>query len=252
VLGHDPLHGAQSNWVVVPVGAVIPKPASLSWEVAGGLYLAGTTAFTVVKDLHLTNQDVLVVSAAAGGVGHLECQLARIAGATVLGIAGAENHDYLRSIGVVPIAYGDDLEARLRTAAKNRPITAFIDNYGSYDALIATLELPAHRVSTSADRGRIEVRYYLASGDDPEPATVLQDLVELVSTWGLRPLISGFYAFEHVQQALADLDSRHSRGKVVVGMHTVAPASTYLGAKLRALQEQRLAQAQVESAAQQA
>ena len=92
------------------------------------------------------------------------------------------------------------------------------------------------------------MRFYLATGDDPEPVTVLQDLVELIGTWGLRPLISGFYAFEHVQQALADLDSRHSRGKVVVGMHTVAPASTYLGAKLRALQEQRLAQADAQQA----
>ena len=243
VLGHDPQHGAQANWVVVPVGAVVRKPAVLSWEVAGGLYLAGVTAFTVVTDLHLTDQDVLVVSAAAGGVGHLECQLARIAGATVLGIAGTENHDYLRSIGVVPVASGDGLEARLRTAGKDRTITAFIDNHGSYEALVASLGVPRHRFGSSADRGRIEMRFYQAPGDDPEPATVLQDLVELVSTWGLRPLISGFYAFEHVQEALADLDSRHSRGKVVIGMHTVAPAPTYLGTKLRALHEQRLANA---------
>lgn len=241
VFGHDPANAAHANWVVVPTAAVVEKPASMPWEVAGGLYLAGATAVTVIDGLHLTAADVLLVTAAAGGVGHLECQLARRAGAVVLGVAAVENHDYLRSIGVVPVAHGDGLRDRIRAAAKGRDVTALVDNHGSYDELPAVLGIPTGRFSTSADRGRIELRYYLASEAEPGMKQVLRRLVDLTTVEGVRPLISGFYGFEHLQEAVIDLESGHGRGKVVVGMRTVAPAGNYLGTKLRALHAQRSA-----------
>jgi NADPH:quinone reductase-like Zn-dependent oxidoreductase len=235
VLGHDPSRSAHASFVRLPATALVRKPAALSWEVAGSLYLAGTTALSLVAGLRLGPEDLVLITAAAGGVGHIECQLAKLAGASVLGVAGADNHDYLRSIGVIPVGHGDDLAARIRTAAKDRQVTAVLDNYAGYEALAAELGVPAGRFVSSDQRRQTELRFYLAPGDDREARTMLADIAELVATWGIRVLISGFYAFDQLPEALADLEARHSRGKVIVGMHTSAPAETYLGRKLRSV-----------------
>ena len=236
VLGHDPHHGAHATHIVVPAGAVVRRPDRLSWEVAGALYLVGLTAFSLVQGLRITADDVVLVSAAAGGVGHIECQLARLAGARVIGIAGRENHDYLRSIGVRPVAYGDDLAESIRTAAEGRPVTALLDNYGHYEQLAEELGVPAGKVRTSDDRRAVEIEHWSA-GPDPRIAVQLSDVAELVAEWNLRVLVSGYYPFTNLVEALTDLDARHSRGVVVVGMNPSAPSREYLGQKMRARYE---------------
>jgi NADPH2:quinone reductase len=236
VLGHDPHHGAHATHIVVDATAVARRPNRLGWEVAGSLYLVGLTAYALVQGLRLVPDDVVLVSAAAGGVGHIECQLARLAGARVIGIAGRENHDYLRSVGVRPVAYGADLEEQIRTAADGRPVSALLDNYGDYEALAARLGVPAGRIRSSDDRRAVEIEHWSA-GPDPRLAVQLRDVAELVAEWNLRVLVSGFYPFAHLVEALTDLDARHSRGVVVVGMSPTAPAREYLRPKLRARYE---------------
>ena len=233
VVGHDPGHGAHADHVVVPADAVVPKPEGLPWEVAGALYLPGLTAYSIVQSLRPGSDDVVVVSAAAGGVGHIECQLLRLGGARVLGVAGEENHDYLRSIGVVPVRYGDDLAARIRDAAKGAPITGFLDNYGNYAALAQELGVRGSRFVPSDRRRDVEVHLYTAPGTDREAALQLRDVLQLIADWNIRVLVSGFYAFDDLRQALVDLDARHSRGVVVVGMQTAAPSREYRRGKQR-------------------
>ncbi|MGT2427148.1 NADP-dependent oxidoreductase [Amnibacterium kyonggiense] len=232
VLGHDPAHGAHATHVVVEPGALVRRPARVDWEVAGALYLVGLTAYRLVQSLRLTPADTVVVSAAAGGVGHLECQLARLAGARVLGIAGAENHDYLRSIGVKPVAYGDDLAEAVRKAASGRPVTAMLDNYGRYEDLAAELGVARSRLSSTDDRRDTEIQLYLA-GPDRRIAEELRDVAELVAEWNVRVLVSGYYPFTALDRALADLDARHSRGVVVLGMDPTAKQAEYLRQKMR-------------------
>jgi NADPH2:quinone reductase len=236
VFGHDPAHGAHATFITVPAIAVVKKPAGLTWEVASALYLVGLTAFSLITPLRLQDGDTVLVSAAAGGVGHLECQLARIAGARVVGIAGRENHDYLRSIGVRPVGYGDALEDDVREAAGGRPITAMLDNYGGYDELADRLGVPPGRRARTEDRRAAEIELYTSAGD-PARRLQLRDMAELVAEWNVRLLVSGFYSFASLEQALLDLDARHSRGVVVVGMQTSAPAGEYLRGKLRAHHE---------------
>ena len=232
VFGHDPAHGAHATHVAVDAGAVVKKPPRLGWEVAGALYLTGLTAYSLVQSVRLHADDVVLVSAAAGGVGHLECQLAALSGARVIGIAGRENHDYLRSIGVRPVGYGDDLAGQVEKAAGGRRVTAMFDNYGRYDELAASLGLSGDRfVSTERRRDR-EIELWRA-GPDPSLALQLRDVAELVSEWNVRVLVSGFYPFTALDRALADLAEGHSRGVVVVGMDTTAPAPEYLRGKLR-------------------
>lgn len=233
VLGHDPAHGAHADAVVVEAGAVVLKPERVTWEVGGALYLVGLTAYRLIQRLRLSEQDVVVVSAAAGGVGHLECQLAHLAGARVVGIAGEENHDYLRSIGVRPVAYGPGLAERIRRSADGERISAFLDNYGSYESLGAELSLPMGRFVASERRREVEVELYRAPGDDRIAAIELRDVAQLVADWNIRVLVSGFYGLDDLALAMADLDARHSRGVVVVGTRTSAAATTYRSGKLR-------------------
>ena len=236
VLGHDPAHGAHATHIVVDPGALVRRPPRLNWEVGGALYLVGITAFRLVQSLRLHEGDVVLVSAAAGGVGHLECQMARLAGARVIGIAGEENHDYLRSIGVKPVGYREDLAAAIRKAADGAPVTSLLDNYGHYEDLAAELGIPAGRISSTDDRRDTEIELYLA-GPDPSIAVELRDVAELVDAWDIRMLISGFYPFVSLDRALLDLDARHSRGVVVVGMDPTAAPKEYLKEKMRTRHE---------------
>lgn len=223
VMGHAPHGGAHATWVTVPRGAVVTKPSTMTFEVAGSLYLAGCTALSVVRSLKLGPDDTVVVSAAAGGVGHIECQLAHDAGATVIGLGSPRNHDALRQIGALPVAYGDGEEDRIREIADGRPITAFIDNRddGENAALAASLGVPEQRFVSSEDRRDLEIRFLRAPGDDREAAEMLTTLGDLVQRHRVQFIISGYYPFEYIVDAYEDLAEMHSRGKVVVGMQPV-------------------------------
>ena len=62
-------------------------------------------------------------------------------------------------------------------------------------------------------------------------------MAELIAEWNIRMLISGFYPFVNLDRALADLDARHSRGVVVVGMDPTAAPKEYLKEKMRSRNE---------------
>lgn len=240
VIGHAVGGGAHATHLTVARSQVVKKPDNIPWEVAGGLYLAGCTAYETVDSLHLDETDCVVISAAAGGVGSIECQLALAAGAKVIGTCSPQNHDYLRSIGVVPVTYGDGIVDRIRAAA-GRPVTAFIDNFGGDNPQRAKeLGVSKKALRTSENRLDTEFRFLNATRDDPEPARLLSALVTLLTEQKVRILISGFYPFDYIAQAFDDMAEMHSRGKVVVGMmpvETGSRSSWYLSGKARTLHE---------------
>ena len=143
-------HGAQATHVVVPEANLMPRPPALSWEVAGSLYTAGTTAWTAVEGLGLGPGDTVVVTAAAGGVGCLAAQFARMRGATVVGTSVETRFDFLRQFGVIPTAYGPGLAERVRALAPS-PVTAFLDFLGGEALEAKALGVPASRVLTVLD-----------------------------------------------------------------------------------------------------
>jgi NADPH:quinone reductase-like Zn-dependent oxidoreductase len=105
VLGFSPnkARASQAEFAVVAANNLTPKPPEISWEVAGGLFTAGTTAYAGVHPVELAPGDTVAVSAAAGGVGAIAVQLAKRAGATVLGIAGPSSDDWLSAHSVSPL-----------------------------------------------------------------------------------------------------------------------------------------------------
>lgn len=92
--------GAYAEYVTAPSRHFARRPAGLSAVEAGGLPLAGLTAWQCLVDIAgvRAGQRVLI-HAAAGGVGHLAVQIAKAHGAHVIGTASAGKHDLLRSLG---------------------------------------------------------------------------------------------------------------------------------------------------------
>src|ERR1700748_183128 len=95
VIGFSNNRASQAELVLVEVGDLTPKPDKVSWEVAGGLYVAGVTAWGAVHAVKPREGAAVVISGAAGGVGSLAVQLARRTGATVIGLASKGNHGWL-------------------------------------------------------------------------------------------------------------------------------------------------------------
>lgn len=102
--------GGYGEYVTAPSRQLARKPAALSQIEAAGLPLAGLTAHQALIDLaHLKAGQRLLVTAAAGGVGHLAVQIAKAVGAEVVGTASAAKHDFLLLLGADhTIDYGSE------------------------------------------------------------------------------------------------------------------------------------------------
>src|ERR1700728_3871829 len=151
VIGFTQQRASQAELVLVEAGDLTRKPEKVSWEVAGGLYVVGVTAWGGVHAVQPKGGETVVISGAAGGVGSLAAQLARRTGATVIGLASQVNHEWLKSHGVIPVAYGDGVADRVRAAAPGG-VDAFIDTYGNgYVELALALGVAADRIDTIAD-----------------------------------------------------------------------------------------------------
>ncbi|MFD0312828.1 NADP-dependent oxidoreductase [Streptomyces flavalbus] len=233
VIGYLP-RAAQADYVVSPANLLAAKPTEVSWEMAAPLSAVGVTAWAAVNAVDVGATDTVVVSAAAGGVGSLAAQLARLRGATVIGTAGPHNADFLRSLGVVPVQHGPGLVDRLRAAAPGG-IDAFIDTFGQGNvaAAIALGVAPA-RVNTIAD-GRAVARYGVHSQaqEDAFSPRLVAELATLVAEKRLTVPISAVYPLEQVQDAYRQVQQRHTRGKIVLSLVPEEDRAA-LAARLRA------------------
>jgi NADPH:quinone reductase-like Zn-dependent oxidoreductase len=216
VIGFTDNRASQAEYVVVEERNLTAKPAGLPWVVAGSLYVAGATAYAAVRAVALTDGDTVAVSGAAGGVGSLAVQLARRAGATVIGIAGAANHDWLAGHGAIPVAYGDGVADRIQQAAAK--LDAFIDTYGAdYVQLALELGVEPSRIDTIANFEA--VKRYGVKGDGNAAgasAAVLAELAGLLASGQLELPVAGVYPLAQVQDAYRRLAQGHIRGKIVL------------------------------------
>ena len=218
VIGWTDERGSHAELVTVPVEHLIARPAGVSWEAAGALFVAGVTAYAAVHAVGVSAGDVVVVSGAAGGVGSLAVQLAVLAGARVIGLASSGHHEWLRDHGVTPVEYGEGVAARITDAAGGA-VDAFIDTFGGGYVRLAVEELGVapERVDTIIDWGAAE--HYgarsegSAAGARPE---VLAELVGLIDQGNLEVPIAGVFPLDRVRDASRELERRHTRGKIVL------------------------------------
>lgn len=219
VVGFTNDRASHAEFVVVPADQLVLKPEAVSWDVAGGLFVAGTTAYAAVRSVDLRPGDVVAISGAAGGVGTIAVQLARRADATVLGIAGPANDTWLTELGATPVNYGDDLAARLRAAAPEGRVDAFLDFFGGGYADLAVNELGVapERVDTIIDFEAVS-RLGVQTVGNAEGATalVVGELASLVADGSLEVPVAQVFPLDEVRAAYRLLEQRHTRGKIVL------------------------------------
>jgi NADPH:quinone reductase-like Zn-dependent oxidoreductase len=219
VLGFTEDRASHAQFVVVPSPQLTAKPPEVPWEVAGGLYVVGTTAYAAVRAIALKPGDTVAVAGAAGGVGTIAVQLATRTGATVLGIAGPSNDDWLNAHGVVPVNYGDGLADRLRQAAPGGRIDAFLDFFGGGYVELALIELgiDPQRVDTIIDFAAVEQFGVKGEGNaEAADAAVLAELTGLVAAGELEVPVAQVFPLDQVKDAFRALEQRHTRGKIVL------------------------------------
>jgi NADPH:quinone reductase-like Zn-dependent oxidoreductase len=219
VIGFTDERASQAELVVIEAENATRRPAGVPWEVAGALFVVGTTAYAAVRAVSLSQGDTVVASGAAGGVGSLAVQSAKQAGATVIGLASEHNHEWLREHGVIPISYGDGVGDRIREATQGKA-DAFIDTVGQdYVSLALELGVKPDRIDTIANF-QAGAKYGVKTDGTGAAATadVLAQLAQLIDEGELEMPIARVYPLADVRNAYRELEQGHTRGKIVLSL----------------------------------
>lgn len=217
VLGFTHNRASHAEFVAVEDVKLVSRPEGLPWEVAGSLYVAGTTAYATVFAVDPGPTETVVVSGAAGGVGSLAVQLARRRGATVIGLASERNHAWLKEQGVVPLNYGEGVAERIREAAGGS-VDAFIDTFGDgYVDLAVELGVRPDRINTIRDwSAATRVGAHTYGEGAAASAVVVGELARLAARGELEVPIAAVYPLERVRDAFRELELRRTHGKIVL------------------------------------
>ena len=217
VCGWTNARASHAELVAVPADQLTAKPEGVSWEVAGCLFVAPLAAYACVETVAPRAGEVVVVSGAAGGVGSIAVQLAKRTGASVIGLASERNHAWLRSRGVLAVAYGEGQAQRIREAAGGH-VDAFVDTFGSgYVDLAIELGVPADRINTIIDRAAVERLGVHAQGTSTVARIeVLREIADLVADGSLEVPIAKTFPLGDVREAYRELAERKTHGKIVL------------------------------------
>ncbi len=191
------------------------KPPGVPFEVAGALPLAGLTALQSLDEVRVAAGETVLVHAAAGGVGHLAVQIAVARGARVVGTASERNHDFLRSLGAEPVAYGAGLVDAVRALAPEG-VDAAVDYVGGEAiAQSALLAKDAGRTASNVDPTAVAEAGGVYCFVRPDSAQLAQ-LAAMVDGGAVRVEVQQAFPLERAAEALALLEQGHVRGKLVL------------------------------------
>ncbi|MEU0603666.1 NADP-dependent oxidoreductase [Streptomyces sp. NPDC006393] len=208
---------AAADFVVVdPAGAdtLQHTPAEISDEVAATLAVAGMTASAALAAAGVKAGDTVLIGGAAGGVGVFAAQLAKLAGARVIGTASEGTFDFLRRFGVDPVTYGPGLKDRVGAIAPEG-ISAAADLFGTEAAEAAlALGVPANRISTIAAPNPPE-GVQATGGVNAHPED-LKRITDVIVAGDLTVPIAATFPIEQIRDAVQLQSGRGVHGKIVV------------------------------------
>ncbi|MCK2215009.1 NADP-dependent oxidoreductase [Actinomadura sp. ATCC 31491] len=216
--------GAYAEYVTAPARQFARKPRTIGHEAAAGTPLAALTAWQALVDTAgiAAGQRVLI-HAAAGGVGHLAVQIARHAGAYVIGTASAPKHDWLRSLGADEVI--DYTATSFEEAARDVDVVLDLVGDGHDRTSTRSLEVlrpgglliavPSGVAPELLDRAR--GRGLRATGILVEPdGAALTRIAELIDKGELTVEVDEVLPLEEAAEAHRRGERGRTRGKIVL------------------------------------
>ena len=214
-------NGAWAEYMLVPMSYVARAPGSLDLTRAGGVPIAGLTAHETLTDiLEVQQGDVVLITAAAGGVGHLAVQIAARLGGNVVATASRRNHDFVRDLGAETVIdyTSEDLVAAIRSRHPEGVDKALNGVEGETANQVVRAMRDGGRMvdltgSASVVRPGVQVDIeYLVRAD----ADRLARLARMIDDRHLTVEIQEVFPFERAQEALEVVEAKHVRGKLVL------------------------------------
>ena len=208
---------AAADFVVVaaPGDVLVHTPDGISDEVASTLPVTGLTATAALAAIDLHPGDTVLIGGAAGGVGVFAVQLAKLAGATVIGTASESTFEFLRRLGAEPVAYGPGLADRVRALGLHG-VTAATDLFGTETAETALdLGVSPGRISTIA-AGPNPSGGVRATGGIDVGADALEQITDAILAGKLTVPIAATFPIEQIRDAVTLQAERHVHGKIVI------------------------------------
>lgn len=221
VLGVARQSGSYAEYAVVPVSVLAKKPQSMTFEQAAGVPIAGDTAYRALHEAgRIAPGQTVLIHGAAGGVGSLAVQIAKAAGARVIGTASPNNHEFLRSLGVDQVI--DYKSQRFEDVVKNVDLvlnTADADTNARSirvvregGALISIVGPPnAGACAAAKIRCAMPDRATGAS-----TAELLARVGELADAGKLKIFVEASYPLADASQAWEKSRTGHTRGKLII------------------------------------
>lgn len=206
---------AVADYAIVRPGEdhVLRTPDGVDDVTASTLQIAGGTADAVINAIGVHPADTVLVGGAAGGVGVFVVQLAKLAGARVIGTSSPAAFDFLRDLGADPVAYGEGLVERVRALAPEG-VTAAADMFGTETALAAVdLGVQPSRIVTIAGSPPDGAR---ATGGREATPGALDRIAAAIAAGKLTVPIAASFPIERTREAVELQRGRHVHGKVVI------------------------------------
>ncbi|GGV07507.1 zinc-binding dehydrogenase [Kitasatospora aureofaciens] len=203
--------------VETPAAHLWPTPEGVADEVASVLPVSGLTASAALAAIGLRAGDTVPIGGAAGGVGVFAVQLAKLAGARVLGTASKGTFGFLRGLGAEPVAYGPGLADRVRALAPEG-ITAATDLFGR-EAAETALELGVapERISVVADGPAPPPGVRKTGALDAGPGA-LERIADAIRSGEITVPIAATFPVERIREAVPMQAEGHVHGKIVIAL----------------------------------
>jgi NADPH:quinone reductase-like Zn-dependent oxidoreductase len=194
-----------------------PVPPSLSFAEAAALPAAVETAWRSLDQLGVRSGRTLLINGASGSVGSAAVQLAVVRGARVIGTASLANHDYLRSLGAEPVAYGDGLADRVRALAPGGVDLALdVAGNGILPELIDLAGRPDHVVTIADFAGAQKYGVRFSRGDDGRALHALAEIGPLIESGRFSLPVAQTFPLPDIAAAHRAGESGHQRGKLIL------------------------------------
>ena len=210
--------GGYAEYAAVPADEVAAKPKSVDHVTAAAVPLAALTAWqALIDNAKIQSGQIVLVHAAAGGVGHFAVQIARAKGCEVIGTASGRNEEFVRDLGVdqfIDYTKGP-FEALARNvdvvfhmiAADLRPKSWQTLKPGG-TLISITGPVPAEEAAENDGTG-------IFIGVRPSGAQ-LAEIAEMIDAGTIKPSVEATYSLSDVAKSHAHLEAGHTRGKVVI------------------------------------